>query len=224
MQDRIRLALEQDLRSGALQPGAPIDEQGLCERFGASRTPVREALLMLSAKGLVSILPRAGIYVQQLEPRELIAMMEGLAELEGVLARLAAQRIGEDAKRQLSEALARTEHFAQLADSVEYEKANALLHDLIYLSSGNSFIVQQTRDARLRVAPYRGKMFEKPERLLRSQAEHAAVVQAILAGDSLGAAEAMRNHISAGGRAFADMVLAAPVSAALPPRRRKRTA
>lgn len=223
MQDRIRLALEQDLRSGALLPGAPIDEQALCERFEASRTPVREALLLLSAKGLVSILPRAGIYVRQLELRELIAMMEGLGELEGVLARLAANRINAEQKEQLQQALDQTRAYADAADSIGYEKANVLLHDLIYQSSGNAFIVEQTREARLRVAPYRGKMFEKPERLLRSQTEHEAVVAAIIQGDSEGAAEAMRNHISAGGRAFADMVLAAPVqTAAIQPRRRKR--
>lgn len=222
MQDRIRLALEQDLRSGALQPGAAIDEQALCERFQASRTPVREALLLLSAKGMVSILPRVGIYVRQLDPRELVAMMEGLAELEGVLARLAARRINTEQKTQLQAALAQTAAHARAADSIGYEQANARLHDLIYQSSGNTFIVEQTREARLRVAPYRGKMFEKPERLLRSQAEHEAVVAAILAGNSEDAAEAMRNHISAGGRAFADMVLGTVPSSPMQPRRRKR--
>ncbi|MBS0508448.1 MAG: GntR family transcriptional regulator [Proteobacteria bacterium] len=221
MQDRIRLAVEQDLQSGALQPGTAIDEQELCARFQASRTPVREALLLLSAKGMVSIQPRVGIYVRQLEPRELIAMMEGLAELEGVLARLAAHRISTDLKAQLRAALEQTARHAHGADPAGYEQANARLHDLIYQSSGNAFIVEQTREARLRVAPYRGRMFEKPERLLRSQAEHAAIVAAILKGDGEEAAEAMRNHISAGGRAFADMVLSAPPPAALTPRRRK---
>ncbi|WP_353233370.1 GntR family transcriptional regulator [Diaphorobacter ruginosibacter] len=224
MQDRIRLALEQDLRSGALQPGSSIDEHALCERFQASRTPVREALLLLSAKGMISILPRAGIYVRQLDTRELIAMMEGLAELEGVVARLAAHRINGEQKGLLLAALQQTGRHAANADSVEYEKANAGLHDLIYQSSGNAYIVEQTREARLRVAPYRGKMFEKPERLLKSQAEHEAVVQAILDGDSERAAEAMRNHISAGGRALADMVLTAPAPQIIQPRRKKRKA
>ena len=222
MQDRIRLSIEQDLKSGALQPGSTIDEQELCARFQTSRTPVREALLLLSAKGMVRILPRVGIYVHQLEARELIAMMEGLAELEGVLARLAANRISVDLKSQLLAALEQTSIFAQAADSKGYEQANVRLHELIYQSSGNAFIVEQTREARLRVAPYRGRMFEKPERLLRSQAEHEAVVKAILKGDSEGAAEAMRNHISAGGRAFADMVLGAPSTAPVQPRRRRR--
>lgn len=222
MQDRIRLALEQDLRNGALRPGAAIDEQALCERFQASRTPVREALLLLSAKGMVSILPRVGIYVRHLDPRELIAMMEGLAELEGVLARLAARRINAEQRAQLQAALAQTAAHAQKADSIAYEQANARLHDLIYQSSGNTFIVEQTREARLRVAPYRSKMFEKPERLQHSQAEHEAVVAAILAGNSEVAAEAMRNHISAGGSAFADMVLSTVSAQLMQPRRRKR--
>ena len=224
MQDRIRLALEQDLRSGALLPGDPIDEHELCERFQASRTPVREALLLLSAKGMISILPRSGIYVRQLELRELIAMMEGVGELEGVVARLAANRINNEQKEQLKQALEETRACADAADSIGYEQANVRLHDLIYQSSGNTYIVEQTREARLRVAPYRGKMFEKPERLLRSQSEHEAVVAAIINGDSEGAAEAMRNHISAGGRAFADMVLAPPVQQGLQPKRRKRKA
>lgn len=222
MQDRIRLSLEQDLRSGVLQPGSAIDERELCRRFQTSRTPVREALLLLSAKGMVSILPRVGIYVRQLEARELIAMMEGLAELEGVLARLAANRITPDLKARLLSTLEQTAEFAKLADATGYEGVNARLHDLIYQASGNAFITEQTREARLRVAPYRGRMFERPERLLRSQAEHEAVVTAILNGDSQGAAEAMRNHISAGGRAFADMVLSTPSPVEIQTRRRKR--
>lgn len=224
MQDKIRLSLEQDLRSGVLQPGAAIDEQELCQRFQTSRTPVREALLLLSAKGMVSILPRVGIYVRQLEARELIAMMEGLAELEGVLARLAANRITADLKARLLATLEQTANLARSADSTGYEQANVRLHDLIYQASGNAFITEQTREARLRVAPYRGRMFERPERLLRSQAEHEAVVTAILDGDSQAAAEAMRNHISAGGRAFADMVLSTPSPAEVQVRRRKRKA
>ena len=222
MQDRVRLSLEQDLRSGALKPGEAISEQALCERFQASRTPVREALLLLSAKGLVSILPRAGIYVRQLDAREIIAMMEGCAELEGVLARMAANRIHGEQKALLLAALEQTSSCAKSADSVGYEQANAKLHDLIYQISGNAYIVEQTREALLRVAPYRGKMFEKQERLFRSQAEHEAVVAAIVNEDAESAAEAMRQHISAGGRTFADVVLSTPPPAPIQPRRRKR--
>lgn len=222
LQDRIRLALEEDLRSGSLMPGMAINESALCARFGASRTPVREALLLLVAKGLVDILPRSGIYVRQLEARELVAMMEGLAELEGVLARLAATRINAQLGTKLAEALQRTAERAQADDPNGYAQANAELHDVIYEASGNAFIVEQTRLVRLRIAPYRGRMFEKPGRLARSQTEHEAVVKAIQAGHGEAAAEAMRAHISVGGSAFADMVLSAPALAPTYPRQRNR--
>lgn len=225
LQDRIRLALEEDLRNGLLTPGMSIDEAALCTRFSASRTPVREALLLLVAKGLVDIRPRAGIYVRQLDSRELVAMMEGLAELEGVLARLAATRINATLRGQLMEALKATDACAQAEDQAGYVQANARLHDLIYEASGNAFIVEQTQLVRQRIAPYRLHMFEKPGRLARSQAEHEAVVQAICAGRGEAAAEAMREHISAGGKAFADLVLSAQPSAPQPIRRtaRKKT-
>lgn len=210
--DRVRAALEEDMRAGRLTPGMAIDERALAGRFGASRTPVREALLVLVAKGLVEIRPRAGIYVRQLGTREIVAMMEGLAELEGVLARLAAGRINAALQTALQQALATTEACSAQNDTAGYMAANTRLHELIYEASGNAFIVEQTRWVRQRIAPYRGPMFEKPGRLVRSQAEHAAVVRAICAGEGEAAAEAMRDHITAGGRALADIVLALPAA------------
>ncbi|MEK7419152.1 MAG: GntR family transcriptional regulator [Pseudomonadota bacterium] len=210
LQERIRQSLEDELRSGAMQPGDAIDEPALCERFGASRAPSRAALLLLVAKGLVEIVPRSGIYVRRLDARELVAMMEGLAELEGVLARLAATRIHAQLRERLQAALAHTAACAQAQDAQGYVQANMQLHELIYEASGNDFIVEQTRLLRLRITPYRGRMFEKPGRLARSQQEHVAVVSAICAGQAELAAEAMRQHICAGGSAFTDMVLGAP--------------
>lgn len=224
LQDRIRLALEEDLRAGRLLPGMAINEAALCARFGASRTPVREALLLLAARGLVEIVPRSGIYVRRLEARELVAMMEGLAELEGVLARLAATRINAELGARLIATLERTAALARAEDPTGYAQANAELHEIIYEASGNAFIVEQTRMVRLRIAPYRGRLFEKPGRLARSQTEHEAVVGAIRSGNQEAAAEAMRTHISAGGSAFADMVLGTPASAPAYPRARKRPA
>ena len=108
-----------------------IDEQALCARFGTSRTPVREALLLLAAKGLVDIVPRTGIYVRRLGVRELVAMMEGLSELEGVLARLAASRCTDDARARMADALAQTADCARRDDRLGYAQANAVLHELI---------------------------------------------------------------------------------------------
>ena len=209
LQESIRLALEEELGSGKLRPGDAIDESALCQRFGSSRTPVREALLLLVAKGLIEIVPRSGIYVKQLDARELVAMLEGLAELEGVLARLAASRLNHHLREKLQQALAQTQACANTNDAEGYVKANALLHELIYEASGNDYVVEQTRLLRLRMAPYRSHIFEKPGRLARSQAEHESLIAAICAGQTEVAAETMRQHICAGGSAFTDLVLSA---------------
>jgi DNA-binding GntR family transcriptional regulator len=207
LQDRIRCQLEHEIYSGMLSPGMAIDERSLAVRFSASRTPVREALLLLSARGLVEIVPRAGIFVRKLRASELVAMMEALGELEGVLTRLAARRIGPSQRHELRDALEATARCAKADDAANYQDANAVLHEVIYLASGNPFIVEQARTVRLRIAAYRGKLFEKPGRLAASQREHARVVAAILAGEADAAADAMRDHISVGGQAFADLVL-----------------
>ena len=212
------------MREGRLKPGMAIDEPALCERFGVSRTPVREALLLMAAKGLVNIVPRSGIYVRQLDARELVAMMEGLSELEGVLARLAASRIDAPQKTELEAALAETAACAEAGDSMAYEAANARLHEAVYEASGNRFIVDQTRELRLRIATYRGRLFERAGRMAQSQEEHTSVVRAILAGDSEGAAEAMRNHVLIGGKVFADLVLNASPPASYTRERRRKTA
>nr|WP_303230655.1 GntR family transcriptional regulator [Comamonas kerstersii] len=209
LQERIRVALEEDIYRGALVPGQAIREQELCERFQASRTPVREALLLMSAKGLIRIQPRSGIYVSELDAREIIAIMEGLAELEAVLARLAAQRITEALQAKLLTYLGETEQHAHTVNPEAYVQANAEFHDVIYQASGNDYIVEQTKNARLLTAPYRTHMFAKPERLLASHAEHELIAQAIMARDGEKAAQLMRAHILAGGQAFADAVLRA---------------
>lgn len=208
LQERIRARLEQQIQSGQLSPGMAIDEKALAASFDASRTPVREALLLLSAHGLVEIVPRAGIYVRKLRASELVAMMEALGELEGVLARLAARRIAPPQRQELQSALHGTARCAKANDAAGYQEANAALHEVIYRASGNPFIVEQVRAVRLRIAAYRGKLFEKPGRLDTSQREHARVVAALLAGDADAAADAMRDHISIGGQVFADLVLA----------------
>ena len=96
---------------------------------------------------------------------------------------------------------------AQADDAEAYQQANAALHGVIYRASGNPFIVEQAQTVRLRIAAYRGRLFEKPGRLATSQREHERVVEWILQGHADNAAEAMREHISVGGKVFADLVL-----------------
>ena len=90
--DALRDHLEEDILTGALRPGDRLDEMSLAERFGVSRTPIREALFHLAAAGLIDNRPKRGAIVAEIGPRQLVEMFEVMAELEGMCARLAARR------------------------------------------------------------------------------------------------------------------------------------
>jgi len=203
----IRKQLEQDYREGHLVPGQAIDEKALALRFKTSRTPVREALLLLSANGLIDIQPRAGTFVRKLKASELVAMMEALGELEAVLARLATQRIDAQKREELMTCLQQTQQAADNNAVTSYIETNARLHEVIYRASGNPYLVTQAKLVRLRISGYRRQLFAAPGRLAQSQQEHRLVVEAILTGHANEAYELMRAHISAGGQAFADLIL-----------------
>lgn len=213
LQDRIRESVIAAIQAGELRPGEQIDEKGLAERFDSSRTPVREALLMLAAQGLVTIAPRAGMFVHKPGAAELVAMFETLAEMEGVVARLATRRISPAGKKALAEAHEAAGIPARARDAAAYAEANRAFHEVLYVAAANPFLSEQIVQLRRRLAIYWQKTdLINEARVASSYREHGHVVEAILGGQADAAAEAMRTHISAGGKALADLVLLADAS------------
>ena len=215
--ERIRLALLQSIEAGDLLPGDAVDEKALAGRFGVSRTPVREALLTLAAQQLVRIVPRSGIHVHAPAASELVSMLEALSELEAVVARLCAFRMTPEQRDRMQRLTEATREAAAAGDRHGYETENRHFHDALYEGCGNPVIVEQVRQLRLRLAAFRRRVRDQPGRLQSAAMEHDAVVTAIVGNDAERAAQAMREHIIAKGRAFADMLLApahAPAEAA----------
>jgi DNA-binding GntR family transcriptional regulator len=208
--DRIRIAIQKDIETGRLLPGTPVDEKELAERFGVSRTPVREALLSLAALNLVRIVPRSGIHVYAPEPAELVSMLEALAEFEAVAARLCTLRMDQGQRDHVQQLCAATCEAARQADRLGYEASNHAFHEALYQGCGNEIVVEEIRQLRLRLAAFRRKVRDQPGRLQSAAAEHAKIIDALLMNDAELAAQAMREHILAKGRAFADLLLAAP--------------
>jgi DNA-binding GntR family transcriptional regulator len=208
--ERIRAELEREIETGRLAPGSALDEVELARRFEVSRTPVREALLMLAAQKLVSIVPRSGVYVHRPTASELVALLECLGEFEGVAARLAALRMGEPERRALMAAHKKALARANAGDVPGYETANLTFHALIQAGSANPLVAEQVRGVRRRLSTFRRRVLDAPGRLARSRKEHERIVAAILAGDGDAAAEAMREHILGKGQAYADLILANP--------------
>ena len=209
--ETVRSSLEREISEGILIPGDPLDEDVLAERFGVSRTPVREALLHLSVKGLVTIAPRAGIYVSRLSMPELFGLLELLAELEAVCVKLATRRhTAEDAealKRIHLESLA----FEESGDAEGYARCNSQFHEILYQACRNAPLAAEIAHIRSRTRVYRQSVFQNQLRIRRSREDHARILEAMFAGDAAAAYTAALEHIAGGVPDFADMISHVPV-------------
>jgi len=210
MTDHVREVLASDIHDGRLLPGDALDEVKICERFEVSRAPVREALLQLSAQGLVKIVPRSGIYVARLSLPELFAMYELLAELESVCAKWAARRMTAQEVAELRAAHEAAALCREAKDPEAYAIANTRFHQVIYNGCHNPFLKSQIEFIRKRTQVYRQNLFARTARIAVSHEDHGRVVDAIEAGDADAAARHMLDHIGVGGRDFAEFLAASP--------------
>jgi DNA-binding GntR family transcriptional regulator len=208
--DRLRCQLEEEIATGQLPGGTRLDETGLAQRFGVSRTPVREALSSLASAGLVETRPRQGAIVAGLSLGDLIQMFEVMAELEALCTRLAARRMSEAEREQLEQTLSDCFDAADPARPNDYYEANLAFHEAIYAGSHNTYLAEQTRQLRNRLQPYRRTQLTGPGRIETSCREHAEIVEAIRQADAISAEGAMRRHVTIQADAFAELAARMP--------------
>ena len=194
--DKLATAIADGILDGSLKPGDRLDELGLAQQHGVSRTPVREALRQLTTSGLIDMRPRKGAVVSKATPEQIESLFVAMAEMEATCARLCALRMTPVERRRLQ---ARQEAMMALADSGDpdaYSDANVAFHSAIYAGAHNAPLADYAMGLRRRVGPFRRAQFRMEGRLKRSNEEHGAVVRAILAGDAAGAHAAMLHHVS----------------------------
>ncbi len=208
----IRATLQDEIESGKLGPGAALDERALATRFEVSRTPVREALQQLAARGLVRIAPRQGVFVSRLSVNRVRAMLEYIGELESLCAKLAARRLDEDVRRALDAAIAQCEEAAERGGAAEYAVANTVFHEAVYAGCRNEYLAEQIRQARRLIQRYRVRDFQTKAQIAASLADHRKIAQAIQAGDEALAAETMLLHVPAGTTGFSEFLAKVPMS------------
>lgn len=207
----IRTTLQAEIESGQLPPGAPLDERALAERFGVSRTPVREALQQLAALDLVRIAPRHGVTVARFSITRMRSMLEFIGELEALCAKLAARRIDGAGSTLLLQALQACRDAAQRSDSAAYVQANLDFHEVIYQASRNPYLTEHLRAARRMVQRYHVKYFHTQAQMQKSLHDHDLVAAAILKGDEAEAASAMLLHVPAGTTEFSEFLATVPL-------------
>ncbi len=193
---RIETALLDDISAGLLEPGERLDETRLAERFGVSRTPVREALSRLTAQGVLVAGEKRGARVAEYSREELGQMFEAMQEIESVCARMASQRLTLLARSEIESAQAECAKAAGVNDRLAYIKANEKLHLSIYRATGNAYICELASDFRRKTGPFRAKKLETHEDLLASVENHIDLLAKIFSEDSQVAVDGMRKHMA----------------------------
>jgi DNA-binding GntR family transcriptional regulator len=193
--EELRLQLADEIVRGALAPGAALDETGLARRFQVSRTPVREAIRLLAASGLVEARAHRAALVARPTAEHLVGMFEAMAELEALCSGFAAERMTTLERRGLEDIHEKLRVLIQSGDPQSYHEVNESFHTSIYAGAHNRYLADMTLSTRARVQPFRRAQFRILGRLAKSHEEHDRVVQAILRGDRAGAGAAMQSHI-----------------------------
>ena len=212
--DQIRARIEEAISSGQWLPGDAIDEAALSQEFGVSRTPIREALLQLQAQGWLSSQPRGGSIVAKMTLQQLLSLWELLAELEGVAARLACERMTEAEVAALREHHMASEAVVDAEDLQGWQQANLEFHEHIYRGARNPFLRQELLRIRFRTGVYRRHAFAALGRLRASFEQHQRVIDAFVARRAQAASVHMADHMRPGrdARSLNDFVLNLPES------------
>jgi DNA-binding GntR family transcriptional regulator len=204
--EEIRRTIEEEIFVGKLRPGMRLDEEGIAQRFGLSRTPVREAILQLVYSGLAEKKPRQGAIVAALNLHRMVQMFEVMSELEGLCARYASRRMSEDEKSRLKDMHAEARRLCVANRLDEYYAVNRAFHDAIYAGSHNETLSEMARTLFTRLAPYRRFQLNHPARVGQSFHEHGEVLAAILAAEPEAAYQSMRKHVTIQADIFAEFV------------------
>ncbi len=196
LHDEVAGKLRERIFGGDLAPGSFLDEVALSESLSISRTPLREALKVLTAEGLVRHEPRRGCFVNQVTEKDLDEIFPVIALLEGRCAYEAALHATDADIAALDILHDKLSSHAKARRINEYFETNYAIHEAIIMLADNRWLAQVITDLRKIVKLARLQQLHAPGRLEQSLSEHMAVLAALKARDSGGAEAAMRNHLT----------------------------
>jgi DNA-binding GntR family transcriptional regulator len=187
--DQAYIAIRDAIVSLELAPGAVIDERALIERLGIGRTPVREALRRLAQEQLVEVFPRRGMFVTNVDVRDLARISEVREALEPEAARLAAERATEDERDEL----------AVLGDSIkrgaDLMALDEQIHRAIYAAAHNDLMEKTLGEYYVLAHRIWMIALDRNEALEEAVEAHRNLVHAIINGAGEQAAKMMRAHV-----------------------------
>ena len=197
--DRVVEMIEDLIASGQLRGGDRLTEQRLSDSLGVSRTPMREAIKILAARGLVRVRPNAGAVVSLPDEREAKQLVEAMGWLWEKLAPLVVQTIGRDEENALTRLHERMCELAETGDMLEWAKLNREFHERIIDASGNEVACAIAKNLQMRIYLCFAIGQRTSERQMQANDEHAQILEAIHRRDGEGLAGMLMCHT---GKAF----------------------
>lgn len=193
--DEAARALREGILTGEFASGTRLPQLQLAAQLGISRTPLREALMKLEQEGLINLLPGGGLRVTLLNLDEAVELYDIREVLDGLAARLAAERISERGVRDLERHQARMKECLIRQDAHSWFVAHVAFHDEIFRASGSGRLVGLSAVVRLSIQRFHPVLLTTPNRLADAYREHSQIFEAIRVHDAEAAERLARAHI-----------------------------
>jgi DNA-binding GntR family transcriptional regulator len=182
---------------GNLGDGARIPERQLCDMFGVSRTPLREALKVLASEGLIDLLPHRGARVRALGARELAELFDVMGGLEALAGRLACERITPTEFSEIEQMHHQMYRFYLNRDMPAYFRCNQLIHEKIVAAARNAALssAYASLAGRIRRVRYAANLAQKRDRWGEAVREHEAILDSLRRRDGLELSDILFRHL-----------------------------
>lgn len=190
--NRIRELIEH----GVLVAGEKISEKQLCEKFGISRTPLREALKVLTSEGLIEILPNRGARVSRLSLTDVRHTYDVMSALEGLAGEAACRRITDHELSAISDLHQQMLDHYRRHDLPAYFEANRQIHEYILAASDNSILIEMYNNLSQRIKSYRFTAEMSPDSWQKAVNDHENMLKALHARDGKLLGDILRGHLS----------------------------
>ncbi|WP_366824782.1 GntR family transcriptional regulator [Bosea sp. (in: a-proteobacteria)] len=181
LHEGLLVALRDFIVEGSLADGARVPERALCERFNISRTPLREALKVLAAEGLIELLPNRGARIRQLSPEDVRELFDVMGGLEALAGRLACERISEAEIAEIERMHHEMYRFYLRREMHGYFHCNQAIHQMIVAAAGNAMLAATYAGlaGRIRRVRYSANLAKDRDRWGEAMREHEVILDAL---------------------------------------------
>lgn len=207
LREKILETIRDAILKGSLKPGERVSEPDLAERFGISRTPIREAFRQLESEGYLQVIPRKGAVVASLTERDVEEFYAIKIILEGFAARMAAEQLSDKDIERLETINERLQKLADEGDVKNFFKVHDEFHEVFIKASGNEKLLELINQLVMKFKRLRLASLSQPGRMDISVKEHEQLIDAFKKHDGHGADSLVRHTATIGAEVLIDSMV-----------------